>query len=62
MGCACQATVEVLQVDGGPASATRRVSTEEADVRRQQLADMLREQDMVLGESQQKDAILGVPI
>ena len=54
MGCACQATVEALPVDGCPASATRQVSTEEADVRRQRLADMLKEQDMALGESQRE--------
>lgn len=54
MGCTCQATVEVLHGDGRTASATRQVSTEEVDVRRQRLADMLREQDIALNESQWK--------
>ena len=51
MGCACQVTVEVLHGDGCPVSATKRVSTEEADVRRQRLADMLRESQLKVLES-----------
>ena len=54
MGATCQATIEVLHSEGFEARTTRRVSTEDPDIRKQRLADLLNEQDMALDESQRK--------
>ena len=54
MGATCQATIEVLHSEGFEERTTRRVSTEDPDIRKRWLADLLNEQDMALDESQRK--------